>query len=38
MSSLAFGLNKVEETRNYLLEEIKHYDLKSKKHKVIVSI
>ena len=27
-----FRLKKIDETRNYLLEEIKHNDLKSEKH------
>ena len=33
MTSLEFGLKKIYETRNYLLEEIKHNDLVSEKHK-----
>ena len=33
MSSLKFRLKKVDETRNNLLEEIKHDDLTSEKHK-----
>ena len=31
--SLDFRLKKINETRNYLLDEIKHDDLKSEKHK-----
>ena len=30
---LKFRLRKIDETRNYLLEEIKHYDLMSEKYK-----
>ena len=33
MSSLEFRLNKIDETRNYLLEKIKHNDLMSEKYK-----
>ena len=33
MSSLEFRLKKIDETRNYLLEEIKHNDLMSEKYK-----
>ena len=33
MSSLEFILNKTDETRNYLLKEIKHNDLMSEKYK-----
>ena len=33
MSSLEFRLEKIDETRNYLLEEIKHNDLMSEKYK-----
>ena len=33
MSSLAFGLKKIDETRNYLIEEIKHNDLMSENYK-----
>ena len=33
MSSLEFRLKKIDETRNYLFEEIKHYDLMSEKYK-----
>ena len=33
MSSPEFRLKKVFETRNYLLEEIKHNDWKSEKYK-----
>ena len=33
MSSLEFRLKKIDETRNYLLDEIKHNDLMSKKYK-----
>ena len=33
MSILEFRLKKLDETRNYFLEEIKHNDLMSKKHK-----
>ena len=32
MSSLVFRLKIIDETRNYLIEEIKHNDLMSKKH------
>ena len=32
-SSLEFRLRKIDETRNYLLEEIKHNDLRSEKCK-----
>ena len=32
-ASLEFRLNKVDETRNYLLEEIKHNDLLNKINK-----
>ena len=35
MSILEFRLKKVDETRNYLTEEIKHNDLMSEKHKKI---
>ena len=30
---LEFRIKKIDETRNYLLKEIKHNDLTSKKHK-----
>ena len=33
MSSIEFRLKKIDETRNYLLEEIKHNDLMSEKCK-----
>ena len=33
MSSLEFRLKKIYETRNYLLDEIKHNDLIGEKHK-----
>ena len=33
MSSLEFKLKKIDETRNYLLEEIKHNDVISEKYK-----
>ena len=33
MTHLEFRLKKIDETRNYLLEEVKHDDLMSKKHK-----
>ena len=33
MSSLEFRLKKINETRNYLWDEIKHNDLMSKKYK-----
>ena len=33
--SLDFRLKKIDETRNYLLEEIKHNELMSKKHKKV---
>ena len=33
MSSLQFTLKKIDETRNYLLDEIKHNNLMSLKHK-----
>ena len=33
MSSLAFRFRKIDETRNYLLEEIKHNDLMIEKCK-----
>ena len=33
MSSLKFRLKKIDETRNYLLEEIKHSNLMSEMHK-----
>ena len=32
-AGLKFRLNKIYETQNYLLEEIKHNDLKRKKNK-----
>ena len=32
-SSLEFRLRKIDETRNYLLDEIKHNDLMSEKYK-----
>ena len=32
-ASLEFRLRKIDETRNYLLEEIKHNDLMSEKYK-----
>ena len=34
--SLDFRLKTIDETRNYLLEEIKHNNLMSEKHKKIV--
>ena len=33
ISSLEFRLKKIDETRSYLVEEIKHNDLMSEKHK-----
>ena len=33
MSSLEFRLRKIDETRNYLLVEIKHNDLMSERYK-----
>ena len=33
MSSLEFRLKKIDETRNYFLEEVKYNDLMSEKHK-----
>ena len=33
MGSLEFRLKKLDEIRNYLLDEIKHNDLMSEKHK-----
>ena len=33
MSSFEFRLKKIDETRHYLIEEIKHNDLMSKKYK-----
>ena len=33
MSSLKFRLQKIDETRNYLLGEIEHNDLMSEKYK-----
>ena len=33
MTSFGFRLKKIDETRNYFLEEIKHNDLMSEKHK-----
>ena len=33
MSSLKFRLKKIDETRNYLLEETKHNDLVNEKYK-----
>ena len=33
MSNFEFRLRKIDETRNYLLDEIKHNDLMSKKYK-----
>ena len=38
MLSLEFKLKKIDETKKYLLEEIKHNDLISEKHKKNVSI
>ena len=38
MSNFEFRLRKIDETRNYLLDEIKHNDLMSKKYKKTVSI
>ena len=38
MPSLEFRLKKIDETRNYLLEEIKHNDLMSEKLKMAFSI
>ena len=32
-ASLSFILRKIDETRNYLLNDIKHNDLMSEKHK-----
>ena len=32
-ASLTFRLRKIDETRNYLLNEIKHNDLRSEKYK-----
>ena len=32
MSSLEFRLKKIDEIRNYLIEEIKHNDLMSEKY------
>ena len=32
-ANLEFTLRKFDETRNYLLDEIKHYDLMSEKYK-----
>ena len=32
-ASLEFRLRKIDETRNHLLDEIKHYNLKSEKYK-----
>ena len=32
-ASLEFRLRKIDETRNYLLDEIKHNDLKNEKYK-----
>ena len=32
-ASLEFRLRKIDQTRNYLLDEIKHYDLMSEKYK-----
>ena len=37
-TSQEFRLNKTETTRNYLIEEIKHIELISKKHKKICNI
>ena len=37
-TSLEFRLRKIDEARNYLLEEIKHNDLISEKYKKNVSI
>ena len=33
MSNLKFRLKKIDETKNYLLDEIKHNELMSEKHK-----
>ena len=33
--SLEFGLKKIDDTRNYFLEEIKQNELRSKKHKKV---
>ena len=33
MSSLEFRLKHIDETRNYLLDEVKHNDLKNEKYK-----
>ena len=33
MGSLEFRLKKIDETRNYLIEDIKHNDLMSEKYK-----
>ena len=38
MLSLEFKLKKIDETKKYLLEEIKHNDLISEKYKKNVSI
>ena len=38
MSNLEFRLKKIDESRNYLLEERKHNDLMSEKHKIFLSI
>ena len=35
MTSLAFRLNKIDETKNYILEELKHNDLMSEKNKKV---
>ena len=36
MPKLDFRLKKIDETRDYLLDEIKHNDLMSEKHKKTV--
>ena len=33
MASLEFRLKKIDETRNYLIEDIKHNDLMNEKYK-----
>ena len=35
IASLEFRLKKIHETRNYLLEKVKHNDLTSEKHKKV---
>lgn len=36
MTSLNLSLKRIDETRNYLFEEIKHNDLISEQHKISV--